>query len=175
MQAKRGFTLVEILIVVVILGILAAIVIPQFTQASTEAKTNSLSSDLQSLRSQIELFKVQHTDMAPGNTRDPATGTVTADVALFANQMVYVTDGDGNVNAPPSKVRATGAGAVFIYGPYLERIPANPFSDLTSIGAVVDHTAAGSGTNGWDYVPGTGEIYAGDALSTPEGVKHSDL
>jgi len=38
MKAKSGFTLVEILIVVVILGILAAVVIPQFTEASTEAR-----------------------------------------------------------------------------------------------------------------------------------------
>ena len=35
---KTGFTLVEILIVVIILGILAAIVIPQFTSASESAK-----------------------------------------------------------------------------------------------------------------------------------------
>jgi general secretion pathway protein G len=66
MQAKRGFTLVEILIVVVILGILAAIVIPQFTEASTEAKLSSLCSDLQTIRSQIELYKVQHNDAMPG-------------------------------------------------------------------------------------------------------------
>jgi prepilin-type N-terminal cleavage/methylation domain-containing protein len=46
MKTKRsGFTLVEILIVVVILGILAAIVIPQFTEASTEAKLSSLCTD----------------------------------------------------------------------------------------------------------------------------------
>ena len=50
---KSAFTLVEILIVVIILGILAAIVIPQFTQASNDARTNSMRSDLQTVRSQI--------------------------------------------------------------------------------------------------------------------------
>ena len=39
---KGGFTLVEILIVVIILGILAAIVIPNFTNASTDARRASL-------------------------------------------------------------------------------------------------------------------------------------
>ena len=66
MKARSGFTLVEILIVVVILGILAAIVIPQFTSASTEAKESALMSDIQSMRSQIELYKIQHNDLLPG-------------------------------------------------------------------------------------------------------------
>ena len=82
MRAKRGFTLVEILIVVVILGILAAIVVPQFTQASTEAKMNSVCSNLQSLRSQIELYKVQHNDTLP-------------DLDTFESQMVYCTNISG--------------------------------------------------------------------------------
>jgi len=59
---KGGFTLVEILIVVIILGILAAIVIPQFTSASQDARKNSLTSQLQTLRSQLELYKLQHLD-----------------------------------------------------------------------------------------------------------------
>lgn len=59
-RAPRGFTLIEILIVVVILGILAAIVIPQFTSASEDAQDSSVQSQLQTVRSQIELFNVQN-------------------------------------------------------------------------------------------------------------------
>ena len=49
----------------IILGILAAIVIPQFTNASQDARKNSLTSQLQTLRSQIELYKLQHLDELP--------------------------------------------------------------------------------------------------------------
>ena len=68
MNAKKGFTLVEILIVVVILGILAAIVIPQFTNASTEAKENSLKSDLHTMRAQLELYKVRYNQDEDANS-----------------------------------------------------------------------------------------------------------
>ena len=57
---RRAFTLIEILIVVVILGILAAIVIPQFTDASEDAMMASVQSQLQTLRGQVELFRVQN-------------------------------------------------------------------------------------------------------------------
>lgn len=146
MQAKRGFTLVEILIVVVILGILAAIVIPQFTQASTEAKTNSLASDLQTLRSQIELYKVQHNaDAAPL-------------MASFESQMIYCTNAAGANAGTPSKVRDPANG--FSFGPYLERVPENPFNGLSNLAAVP--AAAGVG---WAYTEATGEIHAGDTIA----------
>src|SRR5436309_12266584 len=64
-RSQRGFTLVEILIVVIILGILAAIVIPQFTNASNDARKSNLSSQLQTLRAQIELYKLQHKETNP--------------------------------------------------------------------------------------------------------------
>ena len=62
---KTGFTLVEILIVVIILGILAAIVIPQFSNASNDARMSNLQSTVQTLRSQIQLYKLQHGDTLP--------------------------------------------------------------------------------------------------------------
>ena len=66
MNGKQAFTLVEILIVVIILGILAAIVIPQFTEASDDARESAIRSDLQTMRSQLELYKAQHNGSYPG-------------------------------------------------------------------------------------------------------------
>jgi general secretion pathway protein G len=163
MKAKRGFTLVEILIVVVILGILAAIVVPQFTQASTEAKYNSLCSNLQSIRSQIELYKVQHNDVPPGNTV-AADGTVTAAIAEFDDQMTETSTILGIASG--TKERDTAAGE--IYGPYLERVPDNPFNNENGVAA-----AAGAGV-GWTYDVTTGEIAAADG-GTTNGVAHADL
>ena len=60
-RIKKAFTLVEILIVVVILGILAAIVIPRFSDASHQARESALKDNVRFLRSQIQLYKAQST------------------------------------------------------------------------------------------------------------------
>lgn len=64
-----GFTLVEILIVVVILGILASIVVPQFVSATTEATKTHIQRNLQEIANQIELYKGNHAGALP--TSDP--------------------------------------------------------------------------------------------------------
>ena len=141
MKAKSGFTLVEILIVVVILGILAAIVIPQFTEASTEAKTSSLCTDLQTVRSQIELYKIQHNDNLPASA-----GEASAD---FERRMTTQTDIAG----------AAGAD----YGPYLQKIPTNQFNDLNTVR--VDGAAAGANTDGWRFDTTSGLFQADDTAA----------
>src|SRR3954470_19742057 len=100
---RKGFTLIEILIVVIILGILAAIVIPQFTSASTEARQGNLKSQLQTLRSQIALYKLQHRDIPPTLTN-------------FWTVMTTKTDDTGAVNA---------TAALNKYGPYYDAAVVN--------------------------------------------------
>lgn len=56
---RHGFTLVEILIVVVILGILAAIVVPQFSNTTESARQSSFISDLKALASAAEVYTVR--------------------------------------------------------------------------------------------------------------------
>ncbi|MBN1359929.1 MAG: type II secretion system protein [Sedimentisphaerales bacterium] len=144
MKAKRGFTLVEILIVVVILGILAAIVIPQFTEASTEAKLSSLCSDLQTVRSQIELYKVQHNDKLPGaggaSFEDAMTSTTGTDV-----------DGDAWVDLVTSGTK---------YGPYLQQIPTNSFNQFATVR--IDGADPGANTHGWRFNTTNGDFRADD-------------
>jgi type II secretion system protein G len=70
---RRGFTLIEILIVVVILGILAAIVVPQFSNASQEATASSIRSQLQTIRGQVELFRVRNAGALPTGFDDLIT------------------------------------------------------------------------------------------------------
>jgi type II secretion system protein G len=62
---NRAFTLVEILIVVVILGILAAIVVPQFTNAANDARAGNIVTQLQTLNNQIELFAARNNGTYP--------------------------------------------------------------------------------------------------------------
>jgi len=153
MKAKSGFTLVEILIVVVILGILAAIVIPQFTEASTEAKTSSLCTDLQSVRSQIELYKIQHNDNLPGVIK----GTHTAG-ATFEQAMTGYTDIFGEVKL---------AAGPDIYGPYLQKMPANQFVDSSVVikGTAEPPAVVDDGTQGWYFNTDTGKFRATDSAA----------
>ncbi len=64
-RTRSAFTLVEILIVVVILGILAAIVVPQFTGAATQARGSALAEQLQSLNGQITIYYARNGNAYP--------------------------------------------------------------------------------------------------------------
>ena len=130
-QKAKGFTLVEILIVVVILGILAAIVIPQFTNASESAKASSLISQLQTIRGQLELYQIQHNGDYPDLINEGWT------------QITQTTNVAGEVSGDD-------------FGPYMQQAPRNPFEGSASVAAL---GSAAQGV-GWVYDINTGEIQA---------------
>lgn len=142
---RTAFTLVELLIVVIILGILAAVVIPQFSDASTDARFSSLQTNLQTIRGQLELYKLQHSGNYPTLTN-------------FVAQMTAQTNAAG----------AAGTD----YGPYLQRVPNNPFTVGGTGNDVTDTAAAAS--KAWYYDDSTGEFKANDGGST-NGVAHDSL
>lgn len=130
-----GFTLVEILIVVIILGILAAIVIPQFTSASMESKRGSLSSTLRTVRGQIEFYMVQHGDAPP---------------ALNGSDWAALTQA------------STWSGKTV--GPYLQRTPVNSLNGYSDVLVVAADAAGGDAvaapSTGFVYNPTNGKMWA---------------
>ncbi|NIA22042.1 MAG: prepilin-type N-terminal cleavage/methylation domain-containing protein [Anaerolineaceae bacterium] len=146
---KKAFTLVEILIVVIILGILAAVVIPQFSEASSDTRASSVMSDLKMIRSQIQLYKAQHSESYPD---------------AFANQMTKYTDVDGTT--------ATAYTSTYRFGPYMLKVPPNPYTGDNTVRTVTTGTFAAPTTSaGWYYNSGTGEFRADNKATdkTPSG------
>ena len=132
---RSAFTLIEVLIVVVIMAILAATIIPQFTDSTKDAKLSTVKFNLATLRSQIQLYRTQHTGLNPSAT---------------LVELTQATDING----------ATG-GAGAVYGPYLRQIPVNPFTNLNTVTTTTSDplTTAPAGTGGWIYNATTGNIW----------------
>jgi general secretion pathway protein G len=147
-----GFTLIEILIVVVILGILAAIVFPELTSASRQAREGVLKDDLRFMREQILRYRIQHDDVSPGYPPGNPAGTPSE--ADFVGQMTGHTDLRGNTDPAYSDV--------FRYGPYLTKIPENPLMGSTKVLVVANGAAfpAADRTQpyGWMFKPETLEF-----------------
>jgi len=110
-RRSQGFTLVEILIVVVILGILAAIVVPQFTNASQQAIKGALASQLQTINSQVELYRVQNAGNLPDTDVDPVGGANEGGWGVLVTQN-YLKDQPNNGYTRSSTVVVQAGGAV---------------------------------------------------------------
>lgn len=140
-RRNRAFTLVEILIVVVILGILAAIVVPQFSSAAEDSKESAMKQNLLRMRQQIELYSQHHNNNYPTLTD-------------FIDQMTLASDIDGDT--------ATAGTAGYDFGPYLQKIPRNPYTDTVPLG----NGAVGS--SAWYYDETTGHIAPNDSAERRE-------
>jgi len=167
-----GFTLVELLIVVIILSILAAIAVPQFASSSTDAKNSALDSNLATMRSAIELYNQQHgaypSAVASSGGTAPTGGTAGTGAAgsgqAFIDQLTMYSNASGQT--------ATSSDTNYKYGPYLKKgVPIEPISNSAAVeistAGVLGMTATNGTNAGWKFDNKSGQIIANStALQT---------
>lgn len=149
-----AFSLIELVVVIMIIGVISAIAIPRMTRGVQNAGATALKGSLYVMRSAIELYRTEHEGKLPA-------------IASAATQLTQYTKVDGSdANAAPDV--ASGR----IYGPYLRKIPPLPVGfkkNSTGIAA-----ADGAGV-GWIYDDTTGTIKANctDLELDQDGVKYN--
>jgi prepilin-type N-terminal cleavage/methylation domain-containing protein len=104
MKQRKGLTLIELLIVVIILGALAAIAIPRMSQHSTNAKLRACQANVATMNTQIEAYY--------SNTGDwPVFTTLTTDPCYFPDSTpVCPSTGVYDMNATTHRVGCDAAG-----------------------------------------------------------------
>lgn len=146
---NKAFTLVEILIVVAILGILAAIVLPQFQSHAQQAKEAAAKDNLRILRQQFELYAARHNGVPPGYPEDNPSNP-----ALFA---AFIFG--------------------FLRENYINALPENPFNNKVTLLMIADgepFPAEPTGEYGWVYQPQTKTIKLDSPGTDKNGVSYYD-
>ena len=108
---KSAFNLAEIVVVLIVLGVLAAIVVPQFTKAGVSGQQDAVKNQLRTIRAAVELYRAQHQDVPP-DLNDGWTPLLTR------------SDAKGQPSGSP------------LFGPYLPTAPVNPITHSSKISSI---------------------------------------
>jgi prepilin-type N-terminal cleavage/methylation domain-containing protein len=148
---KRAFTLVELVIIISILGILAAIVIPTLANYTTEVKQSTAKDHLRTLRTFIEIYASNNDGVPPGYPGNDMEQSPTD--AAFTSQM-------------------TAGGAIVS----IIKFPENPFNGKNTVKIIGDSgfPAAAEETNiyGWIYQPASKTIRLNWSGTDNEGIDY---
>lgn len=171
MNKRAAFTLVELVVVVLILGIIATVAVPRVIRSTANAQESALKQDLSAIRSGIELYASDHNGTFPGATAD-GLGNAAGSEAAFKNQLLYYTNVTGGVSQTKD--------AQYSHGPYLRRpFPAAPVgpkagnADVKMESAGVLLTGADEST-GWRFDYTTGEFILNSNDTSSDGTTTYD-
>jgi len=160
---KKAFTLVELLIVVAILGILTAIIVPEYQNHVQLAKEAVAKDNLRILRNAIELYAAQHNDIPPGyqnNNPNNISGGTIAEA-----QLTKPTNISGQYDQ---------AGSAYKFGPYLKALPQNPFNQDNRMLVITNVPTTQVGSLGWLYNPETNKVYLNWSGMDKDGTRYLD-
>lgn len=163
MGRQKAFSLVELLIVVVLLGILAAIIIPKFSNASASARASMLADNLRIFRTQLPVFEAQHRGIAAGYPNGNTSATPTE--SAFVLHMTKASN-DSFQTANPGTPG-------YNYGPYFGQIPQNPVNGNNRVQIIAndgDFPDDGDNSHGWIYQPAT-LLFKADSSETDDNGK----
>jgi general secretion pathway protein G len=139
---RAGFTLIEVLIVVIILSILAATIIPRYLSTADDAKQSSLNHNLHVMEAQFEIYRAQHLNTYPTITNNSLP------------QLTSPTNANGEIGA---------AGPLYPFGPYVLEPPMNPYDGSMKVtpAAVPGQKPGGVVGNlgGWQYDVSNGAFW----------------
>jgi prepilin-type N-terminal cleavage/methylation domain-containing protein len=143
--SHRAFSLIELVIVVVIIGVISSIAVPRMLSAAETARANALKGSLSVLNKAAELYAAEHDGKSAAYDEAGTLG----DASALIKRLVARTLADGTIDS-------NGA-----YGPYLREMPLNPYSKLISVR--MDGAAAGAGTDGWRFDSASNQFTPDDA------------
>jgi prepilin-type N-terminal cleavage/methylation domain-containing protein len=144
-HARPAFSMIELVIVVVILGVIASIAIPRFSNAAQRSENSAVLASTRILNQAVEHYVAEHADRCPATAPD---GQIINNPLAFQKRLLGKTDDIGRLN--------TG-----IFGPYLREFPMNPKNGLATLR--IDGDPAGANLAGWRFDSKRGIIVPDDS------------
>lgn len=163
---KKGFSLVELMIVVALLGILAAMALPAFQGHVRQARAAAAKDNLRILRDAIKIYAAEHNDAAPGYPNGDTSSTPL--YTWFYIQLIAATNIDGQYVSDPSPQD---------FGPYISDKPKNPFNDEWTMRALANQESfpeEATGEYGWIYHAATKIIRLDWPGTDSDGIRYYD-
>ncbi|MCF7959067.1 MAG: prepilin-type N-terminal cleavage/methylation domain-containing protein [Phycisphaerae bacterium] len=170
LKKNHAFSLVELVIVIVILGIIAAIAIPRISSGSKNAGESALKANLATMRNGVAWYYAEHFNTWPGAKKDDGTGVAANDAVTFAKQLSLYSDATGKVS--------TDKDAAFPYGPYVRGgIPGVTLGVSAGKNDIVVKTdaspLAADDSSAWMYNVTTGELIMNSTAVGNDGKAYS--